>query len=124
MVFVIKLIALVVFLKGFFPVKHSMSGFAAKPTHTEPTTPHGTPPNVNHTPESLPKTYHRLVLVLIDALRADFVLPGGGGDLPQMEFVKTLIERNKTYSYMAKAHPPTVTMPRIKVCALTLTSRQ
>jgi ethanolaminephosphotransferase len=116
-VIVVKIIAFVVFLKGFFPVKHSMSGFANKPAQTEPTILGDTQSVTGEASVSLPHTYDRLVLVVIDALRADFVLPGGTSSLAQMEFVKNLIHKNETYSYMARAHPPTVTMPRIKVCS-------
>ena len=64
------------------------------------------------------KHYSRLVFVLIDALRADFVLPGSVHNLPKMEFLRNKILRNESYSFIAKAHPPTVTLPRIKVMSI------
>ena len=54
------------------------------------------------------------MIILIDALRADFVLPMES-DLPRMKFVESLINLNETISFKAKANPPTVTLPRIKV---------
>ncbi len=61
--------------------------------------------------------FDRLVFILIDALRADFVLPleGAQHDLPRMSFTEKLIKDGKTLSFRAKANPPTVTLPRIKV---------
>ena len=63
--------------------------------------------------------FSRFVVLLIDALRADFVLPISTDDdenrRPQMEFVREKIAQNASFSFLAKAHPPTVTMPRIKV---------
>ena len=56
-----------------------------------------------------------MVLVLIDALRADFVMDSLHSNLPKMKFVKSLEEKGEAISVLAKAHPPTVTMPRIKV---------
>ena len=70
--------------------------------------------------ERLAFHYDRLVFVLIDALRSDFVLPFAKSDLPQMKFVSGLVESGHALGLSAKAHPPTVTMPRIKVITLTL----
>ena len=70
----------------------------------------------------------QVVLVVIDALRADFVLPDGkmakvvknGQKRPKMKRLHDLIikgEDQKTMvkAFVAKANSPTVTMPRIKV---------
>ena len=60
--------------------------------------------------------FGRLVVVLIDALRADFVLPVESNlNLPRMRFVEKLIVQRETISFRAKANPPTVTLPKIKV---------
>ena len=59
--------------------------------------------------------FQKMVFILIDALRADFVLPLSGSDLPRMEFVSRLVANKETFSFLARAHAPTVTMPRIKV---------
>nr|CAG8499725.1 12721_t:CDS:10 [Entrophospora candida] len=60
----------------------------------------------------LPPTpkFDRLVLVLIDALRSDFVF----GENSEMKFVKSLIENHYAIPYTAIATAPTVTLPRIK----------
>ena len=67
-------------------------------------------------------SFGRLVIILIDALRADFVLPMES-DLPRMKFVESLINLNETISFKAKANPPTVTLPRIKVNCIILAHR-
>jgi len=110
------LAAFVVFLNGFFPVKRSVLGYADHPSRTEPEIIDlDDAPKADRTLQ-LPRIYDKVVLILIDALRADFVLPGVETDVQQMEYVKNLIVMNKTLSYTARAHPPTVTLPRIKVC--------
>uniref|UniRef100_A0A7M5V2Y5 GPI ethanolamine phosphate transferase 2 C-terminal domain-containing protein n=1 Tax=Clytia hemisphaerica TaxID=252671 RepID=A0A7M5V2Y5_9CNID len=52
----------------------------------------------------------KLVFVLIDALRSDFILDGNHN----MPFLQSLIKENQTFSYVSIASSPTVTMPRIK----------
>lgn len=51
--------------------------------------------------------------MLVDALREDFVF-GPSGRM-YMPYTRHLVERGSSNSYVAKARPPTVTMPRIKV---------
>lgn len=57
----------------------------------------------------LKRHYNKTVLVLIDALRADFLF---SPDTP-MSMTKKLVSQN--LALVAKAHTPTVTLPRIKV---------
>jgi predicted AlkP superfamily pyrophosphatase or phosphodiesterase len=52
-----------------------------------------------------------MVFVLIDALRADFML----GAATAMPFVDLMRRRNEAFAFVANAQIPTVTMPRIKV---------
>lgn len=56
--------------------------------------------------------YDRLVFVLIDALRADFVY----GDKSQFSFIRSMINNKpkNAMGFVARARPPTVTMPRLK----------
>ena len=56
----------------------------------------------------------RVVLVLIDALREDFVFNKLKNMPKRMPFLQTMVEQNKTFSYISIASLPTVTMPRIK----------
>lgn len=73
--------------------------------------------------------FGRLVIVLVDALRADFVLPKDVHNVyershqeakgftanAKMSFVHNLILEQQAVAFYAKASPPTVTLPRIKV---------
>ncbi|RHY25640.1 hypothetical protein DYB32_008185 [Aphanomyces invadans] len=73
--------------------------------------------------QPLPKAFDRLVLVVIDALRADMVLGNAaihrshhyGEDLSMfMPFTAQLARQDGTVAYVAQAGVPTVTMPRLK----------
>lgn len=57
--------------------------------------------------------FRRVVIVLIDALRQDFVFGSDGRRF--MPYTRHVLERGSSHSFIAKARPPTVTMPRIKV---------
>lgn len=70
----------------------------------------GSSPNLSKVPDPL---FKRVVIVLIDALREDFVF--GPNGRKYMPYTRHLVERGSTHSFVAKARPPTVTMPRIKV---------
>ena len=68
------------------------------------------------TGEPLSPIFGKMVFVLIDALRADFVLPSDISDpLPRMTFVEEKLQQGEAKGFLARAQPPTVTMPRIKV---------
>ncbi|KAL9950488.1 hypothetical protein ACROYT_G042986 [Oculina patagonica] len=91
------------FLRGFFPLKKAIQGRAT----SENLPPE---PSVEGTGHPLPPKFGRVVIMLIDALRADFVF----SEQSRMPFTQEMISLNRSYSFLAKAHPPTVTMPRIK----------
>lgn len=63
-----------------------------------------------------PPLFKKVVIVLIDALRDDFVFGSKGKQF--MPYTTQVIEKGTSYSFIAEAKPPTVTMPRIKVSAL------
>lgn len=66
-----------------------------------------------------PPLFSKVVIVLIDALRDDFVFgPSGKRFMP---YTRNLVESGSSHSFIAKARPPTVTMPRIKVSPCTCT---
>ena len=96
-----------------------------------------TPPHPWHA-----RAIGRVVILLIDALRADFVLdneqlgkvgvnynnphessssiPSGGeetafAERPKIGFLRTMLQRGQAVCLVAEATPPTVTLPRIKV---------
>ena len=77
--------------------------------------------NTQQTPQeqlAVKPLFQKMIFILIDALRVDFVLPTPGSDLPRMEFVSRLVDNKETFSFLARAHAPTVTMPRIKVSVI------
>lgn len=119
---VLELMGTVIFLKGFFPIKAAVPGHATLPDKVEPHITE-TSDSFNPNPGTLRTVtdqplFGRLVLILIDALRADFVIPESSSKLPRMKFVGELMEKGMTHTFIAKARPPTVTMPRIKVPVL------
>lgn len=110
---VFTLLSYFIFLKSFFPIKQAIPGYAT--TEDFPTNPLALPnPKVEATVENitlLKPVYGRLVLILIDAFRSDFITDR---DTP-MRYTKHLINKGTALTYTAKVHPPTVTLPRIKV---------
>lgn len=91
----IQVFALIVFFIGYFPLKAPMPGYASSTS-------------TSVTPKPV---FGRLVFMLIDALRADFVFSSD----TNMMFVDQLRRRGDAVSFVARAQIPTVTMPRIKV---------
>lgn len=63
-----------------------------------------------------PPLFKKVVLVLIDALRDDFVFGSKGKQY--MPYTTQVVEKGTSYSFIAEAKPPTVTMPRIKVSGI------
>jgi ethanolaminephosphotransferase len=52
----------------------------------------------------------RIVLMIVDALRSDFVYQNNSG----FPFVMDKIEQGEAFAYTTRAHAPTVTLPRLK----------
>lgn len=57
--------------------------------------------------------FDRLVIVLVDALRHDFIYKHG-----YMPNVTRLIDQNKAIPFILNVKTPTVTLPRLKVIFL------
>ncbi|KAG5437593.1 hypothetical protein PCANB_000630 [Pneumocystis canis] len=93
--FIIQMFSIVtglfIFIKGFFPYKITLHGFSEEIS-----------------PIQAP--FNRLIFILIDALRSDFVFSNNSS----MAFTQSLIFSGKAYPYTAYASSPTVTLPRIK----------
>ncbi|CAG8845152.1 2715_t:CDS:2, partial [Racocetra persica] len=86
----------------FFPYKASLPGFST--IEELPKLPNG------DKAAPLVPEFDRLIFMLVDALRSDFVF----GEHSDMIFVKNLIENDRAIPYTAIATAPTVTLPRIK----------
>lgn len=84
---VTNLIACFIFYSSFFPQSVLVAGYNAPSNDTKP-------------------QFTKLILMCIDAMRADMVY-----DFP---FTNHLIKEGKALAMIAHAHPPTVTMPRLK----------
>ncbi|XP_068182366.1 GPI ethanolamine phosphate transferase 2 [Antennarius striatus] len=109
-VLICEVIGVAVFLRGFFPVsvKSSLSSKSKlSDLPAEPLT--GSSPNSTRLPHPL---FKRVVIMLVDALREDFVF-GPNGRI-YMPYTRHVVEKGSSKSFVAKARPPTVTMPRIK----------
>ncbi|XP_050092693.1 GPI ethanolamine phosphate transferase 2 isoform X4 [Anopheles aquasalis] len=93
------LFAFSLFCYGFFPLSYSTSTKSSFEDF-----PRAEYASVDHRPHTT-----RAVLVVIDALRMDFILKN-----ENMKFISKLILEEKACLYRLQVHPPTVTMPRIK----------
>ncbi|KAI1773691.1 alkaline phosphatase-like protein [Hypoxylon cercidicola] len=89
-------VAIVIFAIGFFPYKPFLPGLAEyQPLE------YGPPPEA---------PFDRLIFMVVDALRSDFVFLNGSG----FEFTQRLISDGVAIPFTAHATSPTITMPRIK----------
>ncbi|RIA98610.1 alkaline-phosphatase-like protein [Glomus cerebriforme] len=98
---ILQLLGIFFFAKGFFPYKANLSGLS---------TVNDLPPLPNGEKTLLKPKFDRLIFMLIDALRSDFVFGKNSG----MKFVQSLISERHAIPYTAIATAPTVTLPRIK----------
>ena len=98
----VPVFCLAVYLQGFFPLKSTIPGHAELQNFTLNDKILSTPP----------QQFDKLVIILIDALRADFILKRENNN---MSHVTEMIRDGRGIVFDVKAHPPTVTLPRIKV---------
>ncbi|PHH62423.1 hypothetical protein CDD81_7142 [Ophiocordyceps australis] len=89
-------VSMVIFATGFFPYKPLLPGLAEYENLG-----YGAPPAA---------PFNRLVFMVVDALRSDFVYSNGSG----FHFTQSLIRNGTAMPFTANARSPTVTMPRIK----------
>ena len=92
---------LVALIIAQFSLDLSLSDLSSSPLSTVP--------SQVHYPRSSTYSYDRVVVMLVDALRADFVL-----NRTEMEYTRSLYQHGLAKAYTTLAHAPTVTMPRIK----------
>uniref|UniRef100_A0A672F612 Phosphatidylinositol glycan anchor biosynthesis class G n=1 Tax=Salarias fasciatus TaxID=181472 RepID=A0A672F612_SALFA len=109
-ILIFEVVGIALFLRGFFPVPVKSSFSSKSSLSDQPKEPlAGSAPNSSRLPQPL---FKRVVIMLVDALREDFVL-GPSGRM-YMPYTRHLVEKGSSQSFVAKARPPTVTMPRIK----------
>ncbi|KAI0402726.1 alkaline-phosphatase-like protein [Xylaria palmicola] len=89
-------VAILVFAAGFFPYKPFLPGLAQYEELG-----YGSPPDA---------PFDKLVFMVVDALRSDFVYLEGSG----FEYTRSLINAGVAMPFTAHATSPTITMPRIK----------
>ncbi|KAI0005693.1 alkaline phosphatase-like protein [Xylariaceae sp. FL0662B] len=89
-------VAILAFAVGFFPYKPFLPGLAEYQSLG-----YGPPPE---------PPFDRLIFMVIDALRSDFVYLEGSG----FEFTQSLISDGAAIPFTGHATSPTITMPRIK----------
>ncbi|KAI1429342.1 alkaline-phosphatase-like protein [Xylaria sp. FL1777] len=89
-------VAILIFATGFFPYKPFLPGLARYEELD-----YGSPPSA---------PFDKLVFMVVDALRSDFVYLQGSG----FEYTQSLINNGVAIPFTAHATSPTITMPRIK----------
>uniref|UniRef100_A0A8C7BWY9 Phosphatidylinositol glycan anchor biosynthesis class G (EMM blood group) n=1 Tax=Neovison vison TaxID=452646 RepID=A0A8C7BWY9_NEOVI len=107
---VIQVLGVALFLRGFFPApirSSSRTEHQAEPPAPEPSA--GDRSNWTKLP---PPLFRKVVIMLIDGLRDDFVF--GSKGVKFMPYTTYLVEKGASHSFVAEAKLPTVTMPRIK----------
>ncbi|RMJ23192.1 hypothetical protein PHISP_05933 [Aspergillus sp. HF37] len=89
-------VAILIFSSGFFPYKSLLPGLATFEEADSSTIP--------------PPVFDKVVFMVVDALRSDFVFANDSGFL----FTQSLIRSGAALPFTAHASSPTVTMPRLK----------
>ncbi|GAA5837514.1 hypothetical protein JCM3766R1_006829 [Sporobolomyces carnicolor] len=95
---VLSLVAFACFFHGYFPVRPLVAGYTDRQSYALRREAVGDEP------------FSRLVFVLVDALRSDFVF----GSESNMLFAQSLVANGNALGFTAVAQPPTVTLPRLK----------
>ncbi|XP_007181529.1 GPI ethanolamine phosphate transferase 2 isoform X1 [Balaenoptera acutorostrata] len=107
---VIEVLGVALFLRGFFPVP--VCPFSGTEHQTESPAPEPSAGAISNWTKLPPPLFSKVVIMLIDALRDDFVF--GSKGVKFMPYTTYLVEKGSSHSFVAEAKPPTVTMPRIK----------
>ncbi|XP_007467956.1 PREDICTED: GPI ethanolamine phosphate transferase 2 isoform X2 [Lipotes vexillifer] len=107
---VIEVLGVALFLRGFFPAP--VCSFSGTEHQTESPAPEPSAGAISNWTKLPPPLFGKVVIMLIDALRDDFVF--GSKGVKFMPYTTYLVEKGSSHSFVAEAKPPTVTMPRIK----------
>ena len=97
-IFSLQLLAIAFFTLGFFPKKTVLNGISTFNY------------NVSLQNNSNP-VFNRLILVVIDALRSDFIFDK---HISNFHFVHSKLNSGEAWGFTAFSNPPTVTLPRLK----------
>ncbi|CDR44716.1 CYFA0S15e01882g1_1 [Cyberlindnera fabianii] len=89
----VHLASILLFCKGFFPSKVVLDGYGEFDD-----------------PSSFKPQFNKVVVMVVDALRSDFVF----SDKSSMLFTQSLLRNGSAIGYTAFSNPPTVTLPRLK----------
>ncbi|XP_075217062.1 phosphatidylinositol glycan anchor biosynthesis class G [Lycorma delicatula] len=103
----VALLAVCLFLHGFFPVKSVKGSFSSVTDLPVQLGDHWLDVDKHYIPK-----IDKLVMIVIDAIRYDFIYGENGSS--NMPYTDKLIKNNKCCLFKLKANAPTVTMPRIK----------
>ncbi|CAM1309020.1 PIGG (predicted) [Pycnogonum litorale] len=106
-----QFIAIIIFLSGFFPLKKTIYGSATFKDVDDNLFGEKLS-NRNFSFHNQRPQYDRIVLIVIDALREDFVF--GKLHKKNMKFTNDLLDNKDGLGFVAVVNPPTVTLPRIK----------
>ncbi|KAJ5753833.1 uncharacterized protein N7511_007986, partial [Penicillium nucicola] len=87
-------VGILIFSSGFFPYKPLIPGLAT----------------FEETEDAAPAVFEKVIFMVVDALRSDFVYSNDSGFL----FTQSLIRSGAALPFTAYAGSPTVTMPRLK----------
>lgn len=93
---------------GFFPSPISLEGLQPRIGASQTKVRR---PCLTETNHQVSPRFDRLILFVIDGLRMDFVF----GPTSPMKHLQQRIQFGQAHPFIAYAHPPTVTLPRIKV---------
>ncbi|KAF8427325.1 hypothetical protein EV426DRAFT_635930 [Tirmania nivea] len=88
------IVGIFIFAVGFFPYKPFLPGLSV----------------FSEESESVAAPFNKVVFMVIDALRADFVY----SEASNFKFTQSLISSGAAFPFTAHANAPTITMPRIK----------
>ncbi|KAK5723061.1 major facilitator superfamily transporter protein [Elasticomyces elasticus] len=99
---VLLLVAILVFVQGFFPYKPLLPGLATLDDEQDARS--------WMEAEHEEAVFDRVIFMVVDALRSDFVYGYQSG----FDFTQSLIRDGAAIPFTAHASPPTVTMPRVK----------
>ncbi|XP_014661617.1 PREDICTED: GPI ethanolamine phosphate transferase 2-like [Priapulus caudatus] len=118
--FALMMLGIYFFIGGVVVVNDGFEGKALWSTYHDPAVHYDNHSNISSAEDEsnnksttgplLVPAFGKLVIVLVDALRADYVL----GSQSHMMYTHAAVQNGRSVAFTSVARPPTVTMPRIK----------